>query len=224
MLDDEFNPEKHFYCDEPLACDFETSSLKKSPQNALSLSLVICDDQLEPKDRPKLNLLFLHKPEDIQDVALAMNAHLFVARAIAKNKRPNTKESLEAMITEETFKSGLEILENYIPVEDWTEAKEKIDDFLNLYYGENEPTLLGKNIKSFDRGFFPELISSYFKEEVIDVGDYWRKDGEGKNPGTAECCRRAGISDHLEHDAYKDNLKAMQLWELGNAQNGGVNP
>ncbi len=218
MLDNEFlelelksETEELFYEEEPLAADFETTGLKKHPNNALSLSLVICDDQLPLAERPTLNLLFLHTPQDVQDVALAMNARQFVARALAKNVK---YEALVDLIEPQTLAEGLRIFETYTAVADWDAARILIDDFLNKYYGINNPTLLGKNIQKFDRAFFPDDINSYFAEEVIDVGLLWKKEGDKKNPNTAECCRRAGISDVVFHDAYADNLQAMQLWEI----------
>lgn len=217
-----------FYSHEPLAVDFETTGLKKHPSNALTLSMVIADDQLPIEKRPKLNLLFLHTPENIQDVAIAMNAHIFAARAFCKMKKPEDKSRVAKLFIKEIVTKAEQICAEYIPVADWTEAQEKIDDFLNLYYGENTPTLLGKNIKSFDRGFFPEEINSYFADDEIDVGDYWyepadKDRGHTKNPSMEECCRRAGIDTTITHDAYLDNCKTMQLWELGIAKKSREN-
>lgn len=209
-LEIETSPEL-FYDVEPLACDFETTGLKKHPNNALSLSLVICDSQLPANERPKLNILFLHKPEDVQDVAVAMNARLFIARALVKGAKV---DSLEPLVPKQTLDEGIVIFETYTAVADWDAATVLIDDFLNLYYGENTPTLLGKNIQGFDRGFFPETVNQYFADEVVDVGLLWKKEGDKRNPNTAECCRRAGISDIVSHDAYGDNLQAMSLWEI----------
>ncbi len=228
MLDLEFQnlettseSNEEFYDVEPLACDFETTGLKKDPTNALTLSLVVCDKQIPANERPALNLLFLHKPTDVQDVAVAMNARIFVARALAKG---TNAEAISALVPESTFAEGQKIFETYTAVEDWEQATLLIDDFLNQWYGENTPTLLGKNVQAFDRGFFPQAVSLYFAPEVVDVGLLWKKEGDKKNPSQAECCRRAGLSDRVSHDAYGDNLQAMQLWELAPDKGSKTNP
>jgi DNA polymerase III epsilon subunit-like protein len=223
------SPAEDFYTHEPLAIDFETTGFKKHPNNALTLSMVIVDDQLPFNKRPKLNLIFLHKVEDVQDVAITMNAHIFAARSFFKVKKPEEKTKLLKLYVKEIIEKAETICKEYVPVQSWDEAREKIDEFLNLYYGENTPTLLGKNIENFDRGFFPEDINGYFAAEVIDVGDYWRSKtdadrGHSRNPGIEECCRRAGIDPTVHHDSFLDNCQNMQLWELGIAQRNRTNP
>lgn len=221
MLDQEFlNLETNEL--PPLACDFETTGLKKSPNNALSLSLVVADRSLPILERPALNILFLHKPEDVQDVAVAMNQKLFVARALANKVKP---EQMVELCGQEVVDQAQEILSHYEVCKDWEEATVLIDQFLNDNYGEDVPKLLGKNVKSFDKGFFPQDIQdNYFQEDVVDVGDLWKKEGDKRNPATPECCRRAGISDKVTHDAYDDNVQAMTLWEIALDKRSPANP
>ncbi len=190
-----------------VSLDIETTGLKHAPENVLSIALVIEDDQQETmiRELPALKILFLHKPSNFEDTALAMNPKVFAARALARGHAKPDK--LEGLVGKYVADGALKIIEEYVVVPDWDAASDLIGGFLG---GEQLP-MAGKNVASFDWKFLPQSVQSLFTGTFLDPGGMYKQPGDRYRPSMAECSRRAGISDFVSHDAYDDAIQVIEL-------------
>jgi len=196
-----------------VSLDLETSGLDHADSSVLSLAMVI-EDSTENKpltDLPSLKLLFLDQVYGLTDTAVAMNSHLFAARALVANPKSRY------LFTDEQLRKADEILSNYTVIQGWWDNKDApgaitvISEFLEKHFGNHKVTLAGKNVASFDYNFLPTDLQSKFNHRMLDPGSMFVKATDKVVPNTAECCRRAGVEDTVTHDAYGDALQVIQL-------------
>lgn len=190
-----------------IALDIETSDLHANPNNVLTLSLVAdTDPTILPEFLPCLNLLFVHPVYSSGDIAMAMNQHILVARALGSGTNDG---QMIALTSSHIVTEAKKLLYNSNIAVNWTDAMVMIRKFLESVGGIK--TLAGKNVGSFDMQFLPDEMKNLFNYRILDTGSMYVTKDDRRIPTQDECLRRAGLEDTVSHDAYGDNLQTVKL-------------
>lgn len=155
---------------------------------------------------PFIHLLFLHNYHSSNAYALNLNRSILEDRNAFTDPIPSHEGQLQAKAKYTHV------------VKDWNEAALIIAEWFIELGIEKRAVAAGKNVSAFDLQFFPEDVKGLFIHRALDPGSMYATHGDLVPPDTAECCRRAGISDTVTHNAYDD---AIQVAYLINKKLGG---
>lgn len=182
-----------------MSIDLETSSLKRNEKNVLTLSMVYVDSKEPDTSKwPFIHLLFLHDFYNGDDYALKLNEKILDQRKSLN--LDGTVEEQNATISAYTH-----------VVENWYQATDIIAQFFVDVSIEKRAIAAGKNVAGFDLQFFPYDVKNLFIHRTMDPGSMYATHEDDVPPDTAECCRRAGISDTVAHTAYDDAIQVAIL-------------
>lgn len=196
-----------------LSFDIESFDIIPHPDNVISFAFVLADTEVnaDPSTLPHIHVLLCGAPHSTSDVALAMNAWLFAARAIAKGTKPDylrkllpaesVDKALSAKFTHQ-LKGGLAS----------EECVALIKEFVATHFGKEKANLAGKNCAGFDVQFLPLELKALFAARVLDPGSSLVRADDAKIPDQAECCRRVGINDTVTHDALGDARQVVEIF------------
>lgn len=169
-----------------VAIDIETTGLDPATCQILELAAVVETDWVTPVEQlPRLRLLVSHDVYRGEAFALAMHAGLL--RDLAARKGNAMEPDLLI----------------------------HLDDFIEKHFPATEaPTVAGKNFAAFDLRFIerlPHYRRRMFKHRVIDPGSMWAEPTDDKVPDTAECMRRAGVTNDHPHSALHDCYAVIEM-------------
>ena len=197
-----------------VSLDLETSTLKPGPYNILSMALVFHSDFRTPVEGlPSLRILFTAAPTDTSNIAMAMNAPILLAIEAARQNRATIDPKWASLVPGDTFTRAEQELKQTTHVcYDQGDAVNIIRDWLkDVSPSGKKLALAGKNIGTFDWQFLTDSIRGLFSHRTIDPGSLYLASTDELPPDTAECCRRAGLSDKVTHSAYDDAKQVVEL-------------
>lgn len=170
-----------------LSIDTESTGLDADNCRLLEIGAVAELDWVTPVEAlPSFRVLLYYPFYTGEPTALAMNAILFA----------------------EIAADGPDVVTPSVAVQ-------KLHDFIALHFGKRESgeaetvTLAGKNCSAFDLPFLRKLPTwkdrIRHRNRVLDVGNLWFNPAtDDRLPDTAECLRRAGVTNPKPHSALDD--------------------
>lgn len=193
-----------------VSLDLETTSLEKSPENILMVSMVVEDTnhpEIPVEDLPHFTA-FIKQVEPIkgQIYALAMNG--WILDILAKRTKQDRYPIMTAYKATHMEKvNGVNTSFNLY----WIENAIL---FLKKHFpGEKRITVAGKNVAGFDLQFMPQELLLMFKHKTLDPGTLYVKwDTDTDTPGLEECKKRAGIDTPVAHDAREDAMDVIRIF------------
>lgn len=170
--------------------DIETTGLDPATCQILEVACVIETDWATPVDElPSLRLLVSHDLYRGEPYALAMHSEIL---------RQHCRDWVERE-------------------KDTTEAKylaHKILMFLSQHIN-GTPTIAGKNVGMFDMRFLERLPGwdrARIRHRIIDPGMLWFNPAtDDRVPDTAECMKRAGVTNSAQHTALADCRAVIEM-------------
>jgi DNA polymerase III epsilon subunit-like protein len=179
------------------AIDIETTGLDPGRHHILAIGCVVETDWETPVEKlPTFHCYFEENdPEGGYDisghpVALAMNARIIAQLALTPGQR-------DAM-TLDPDGDGAPFYE-----------------FLAKHLGGLTHVVAGKNFGTFDLQFLracPFWNGEQFNHRIIDPGTlYLNPETDHRPPSTAECCKRAGVTNLQEHHPVEDCRTVVRL-------------
>lgn len=185
-----------------LSIDLETTGLNPETCQILEVAAVVETGEWDrPVEAlPSIRLLVEHQEVRGQAAALALNARL-----VAELADPGAKKTHPANVYPE------------------------LREFLGPFFPNFERvTLAGKNVGTFDIPFLKKLPGwnrERFRHRVIDPGVLWFDPMADETvPDTAECMRRAGVTNDRPHEALSDCRAVVELIRRGYARRGSAPP
>lgn len=168
------------------AIDLETTGLDPETCQILELACVVETDWVTPvEELPSLRLYVSHDVYRGEPRALAMHARIFEAHC-----RPWVDREFDTVDAK------------YLAAKLWS--------FIGVNMPTGTPTLAGKNLGMFDMRFLERLpnwksANHRHRHRVIDPGNLWFDPAtDDAVPDTAECLKRAGLTNDRPHTALAD--------------------
>jgi oligoribonuclease (3'-5' exoribonuclease) len=173
------------------AIDIETTGLNPATCQVVEFGCVVETDWQTPVSQlPRLHLLVEHRFVMGEPVALAMHHDLLTELA-----KPEPERAYETVAP--------------------SQVADRLQAFLAPIFGDQAPTLAGKNFGMFDHRFLsalPGWDSFRHRHRVIDPGMlWWNPSKDAAIPSTGECLSRAKIASALTHRAVDDCEAVIRL-------------